>query len=147
MTIRIDSPDLEKFARDLKASPKEIQREVYREINSATKDFRDEIRKSALETLPSRGGLARLVANSNIRANVSRGKSFRVTISVKPRKGSSFGGWEMDKGIVRHRTYGRGPLIKQGISAGWFSTVWLEFGDEAARRVGDAVMKILRRVG
>lgn len=139
----IQSPDLADFAADLKAAPRELQSELYRGLNSVTKELTNELRQSAGNTLPSTGGLAAMVARATIRGNIRKGQKFGVTMTVRPRKGDAFSGSDLDKGFIGWRSKPR-----QSVEPGWFEKPWQEYADDAVKAmlkvVNDIADKIVR---
>lgn len=100
---------LEKLARVsalLKDAPKEMQRELYRELNSITKPLRAAMRDEIPNALPRRGGLAaRVQQRSSFTASARKGGAFvGVSIRARGRKGTDVR--MLESGRLRHPVFG-----------------------------------------
>lgn len=144
--FELSTRELDDFARDLKAAGKDVQTELYRGLNSVTKDLRAELKASALETLPKRGGLAALVAGASITARIRRGSTFGVRLQVRDRRGKSFNAAGLDAGLNEHPTYNHKPTVKQSVPAGWFTKPWEKFGADAQKAMLQVVDNIRARI-
>lgn len=108
--------DLETLARRLKAAGgNELRKELLRGIRETNKSTIAEIRKSAQENLPRRGGLADLVAKGSIGTRTSpTAASAGVSITRKRGRG-------LNEGRLRHPLFGnRGHWFQQPVAKGWF---------------------------
>jgi len=134
----------EKFAavaRDLKAAgDKELRRELYRGINRATKPLKEDAKKSAASTLPSRGGLAGRVSRARFSTKTRAGASPSVRIVAKDAKGRSVDLAALDGGRLRHPLYGnRGHWYTQSVKPEWFTRPMLAGADKVRREIVAAV--------
>lgn len=120
VTVHAKAPDLKKLTRDLKeAGRSDLRKELYAGLNRGTKPLRGDIKATALDRLPSEGGLNVRVAAANIRVTGSGG---RVRIVARPSKrGGQFDPAQTNAGAVSHPTYGHRPTITQSIPPGWFN--------------------------
>lgn len=113
--------DLERLGRQLKdIGDKELRRDMLRGIRRATLPIRDDIRDSARQNLPRRGGLNDWVADrSKVSTRTSTsGKNVGVRI-VADKKGSDLAA--INRGRLRHPVFGnRKVWVTQMVTAGWF---------------------------
>lgn len=111
---------LSELAAKLKAESRgDIRRQLLRNIRAAGKPLLADAQKSALETLPRRGGLNQVVASAkfSVRTSLS-GTSARVRLQAsEPHHIRS-----IDKGRVRHPTFGHDPWKTQAVTPGWWTT-------------------------
>lgn len=111
-------------------------------IKESTVLLREEIIASALNTLPKRGGLAALVAGSEISQTMRRsGKRAGVTIRAKNKNHIN----SMDLGFVRHPLFGnRNKWYREAVNPGW----WTKPTQASAPRVRaeiEAAMEIVKQ--
>lgn len=115
------------LARDLKAAgDRDLRKELFRGIQRGAKPLKPAARLAALEELPQSGGLAERVANAKFSVNVrlgARSPSIRITGrgQVGEVTGNVYDLNSMDRGRIRHMTYGHRPWRDQAIKPGWFS--------------------------
>lgn len=128
----------------LKDADKSIQREFSASLTRATKPMKAGAKKSALATLPSSGGLAARVASSRLSVRRStRGKS----IGVKIVAGSASSQLEqIDKGRVKHKTFGRLPWVSQSVASGWFTRPMLNSASDVRRELVKAMEDVARKL-
>lgn len=132
--------DLARLSRALKAAgDKDLQKRLSRAISDAMRPVRAALPRSALAKLPRRGGLAAQVAAS--RTRIQRRNSGRA-VGVRLRVQSDDNIRRIDKGTVRHPTFGHGPWVNQAVPGGWFTEP-----TEAARPVfAAAVDKAMQEI-
>ncbi len=112
----------EKFAAvaaKLRSTAKDLRPILYKTITRATSPLKKDIRRSARDKLPSRGGLAVLIARSSLTTKKSvsaRGAGVRIVGS------SRHDIKRIDKGRLRRPTFGHRPWISQSVPAGYFTT-------------------------
>lgn len=129
--------DLERLGRQLKElGDKELRRELFRGFARATKPLKADVKRSAVRSLPHRGGLNQWVADAKIatRTRVS-GKSVGVRIagsrSNKQQRKSDLNA--INRGRLRHPVFGnRKVWVTQQVTPGWF-TVPLVAGADVVR--------------
>lgn len=111
--------DLAHLARVLKAAgEKDLQKRLSKAISDAMKPVRAALPASALAKLPRRGGLAAQVAASKTRIqrrNTGRALGVRLRVENKDAIG------RINKGTVRHPTFGHGPWVNQAVKPAWFT--------------------------
>jgi hypothetical protein len=138
--VQIRGTDLARLARQLReAGEKGLQRELGQGINRAMKPLKAELKQSALNTLPSAGGLAAKVAASRFRTR--RRSSMRVS-GIRLEVVNDYALGLLDKGIVKHPVFGRGKKVTQRIEPGWFTRPTMA----AAPRVRFEIQQAMQRV-
>jgi len=114
-------------ARDLKAAgDRELRRELFRGIQRGAKPLKPAAKAAALEELPQSGGLAERVAASKFSVNTRlgvRNPSIRIVGrgQIGEETGKTYDLDSMDRGRIRHLTYGKRPWRDQEVKPGWFS--------------------------
>lgn len=119
--IEIEGADqLARLARQLReAGDKGLQAELGKAINRALKPVKADIRQSASETLPKRGGLAAKVAKSRI---TTRRSTSQQAAGVRVVATNTISLYHLDKGQVRHRKGGDINAGKvQPVTPGWMT--------------------------
>lgn len=114
---------------------KDLQRELYRGLNRATKPVKDDIRKSARSTLPRRGGLAERVAKAKLSTKRRTGRAAGIRIVGT----SGYDIDAMDRGRLRHPVHGGPAWVEQRITDGW----WTKPLEDSAPRVRKELLKVL----
>lgn len=126
MSVSVEVLGKEKFAAvaaKLRTTSKELRPSLYKAINKATAPLKRNIRASARSLLPSRGGLANIIARSSITTKKSvsaSGAGVRIVGSSKHEIK------KIDKGKLRRPTYGHKPWVSQSVPAGYFTTPMTE---------------------
>lgn len=87
-------------------------------IRKATLPAKEAVRASALSQLPKKGGLAQRVADSKLTNRVSQSRT-RPGVTIKAASGIDLPA--IDKGKVRHKTFGKLPWRTQSVNPGFFS--------------------------
>jgi hypothetical protein len=169
--VRVDVAAVRALGRDLKAvGDKQLKVEVIKAAQRATRDVKDEIKASAVETLPSSGGLGRWVAAITLRTRVAfGGRSVGVTIQgaldnkraakksrssgkrYKARRSGTFGAradlGAINRGRVMHPVYGRGPLQLQRVQEGfWTKPLEGETAEKARAEIVEAMLATARGI-
>ncbi len=118
---------LAQVARDLKAAgDRDLRKELFRGIQRGARPLKAIAKQAALDELPQSGGLAERVANAKFSVNVRLGvRNPSIRIVGRGQVGSVTGNVydlnSMDRGRIRHMTYGHSPWRDQAIKPGWFS--------------------------
>lgn len=93
------------------AGDKDLRRELLKASQRATRPVKQEVKKSAVDTLPRRGGLGFWVARLKIVTKTRvQGRNVGVQIRGsrdKRSKASKVDLWAINRGRVRHPVYGR----------------------------------------
>ncbi|MGH3978085.1 MAG: hypothetical protein ACRDRZ_03625 [Pseudonocardiaceae bacterium] len=146
MEIRVQGADqFAALARRLKqAGDKELRRELYRGINRAAKPVRADIKRSALATLPTRGGLAALVAGSRIRVQRRTGGA---SVGIRMVGTSAHDIAAMNRGVVRHPLHGnRGFWFAQAVPPGWWDRPTLATAPAARDEIVSVIEHVKRKI-
>lgn len=140
MDVRVTGAEqLAALAKDLRAAgDKELRRELMRGLQRAGKPMKAAARTAALTELPSRGGLAELVASSRWSVTTrSAGRGAGVRVAGRGLVNAS--GQELDlaslnRGRLRHPVYGRrGAWVNQRVKVGWFTDAMEVQADSTVR--------------
>lgn len=141
---------------------KDLRKELMKSAQRATKPVKAEVKKSAVDTLPSAGGLGDFVAKARIVTQTkAQGRNVGVRIRgsrQKQHKASRVDLHAINRGRVRHPVYGRwstrrGKSIAQIqlVKKGFFTSVMegpvadrsrKEFGDAMSRIAGEIRRKV-----
>ena len=144
---------LEAVARDLKAAgDRDLRRELLRAIQKAAKPLKTGAKEAALEELPASGGLAELVANSKWSTNTRLGaRSPSIRIVGRGREGvvsKELDLASLDRGRLRHLTFGHHPWTNQAVKVHWFSDRMELIADTTVRDdILEAVDKVAAKLG
>jgi hypothetical protein len=135
---------LARLARQLReAGNKGLQRELGQGINRALRPVKADLKQSALDTLPSAGGLAAKVAASRFRTR--RRSSARVS-GIRLEAVNDYALGLLDKGIVKHPVFGRGKKVTQHIEPGWFSRPTLAAAPRVRFEIEQAMRSVARQI-
>jgi hypothetical protein len=144
----LDVRGLEKLAtvsKALKAAPKEMKRELYKEMNSITKDLREEMRAEIPNALPRRGGLA---ARAQQRASFTgSARANGASIRVRGRKGID--ARTLDSGRVRKPLFGnRKHWYEQtaGVRAGALTRVFANGKGHLVKELDAALDRLAEKI-
>jgi hypothetical protein len=148
---------------------KELKREFAKAVQRATRPIKDEIKQSAIDTLPHSGGLNAWVSQIGIKTRQSySGKFPGVTITGtldnksvvrrtssgrrKGRKSGTFGARAdlraINRGRVMHPVFGHGPLVgPQMVTAGfWDKPLTGVTAQRARREIREAMQTVTQMV-
>ncbi|RZU12447.1 hypothetical protein EV645_5717 [Kribbella rubisoli] len=119
-----------------------LQRELATGLDKATKHLDLDVRESALEHLPKRGGLAEVVASSHI--EVAKITPLRVRIIARGISQLAL----LNKGFVNHPTYGHRPWRFEAIAKarGWFDRPLQKSAPAVRRELERAMNRTARRI-
>jgi hypothetical protein len=131
---------LARLAKALKeAGAKDLQRELSKGLNRAVKPLKAEIKQSAADNLPKRGGLAASIAASKLstrRPNNKKGSGLRIVAK------GPYSLYHLDQGIVRH---GKGKKT-QAIAPGWWTNPTEASAPEVRREVEAAMAEVAKKI-
>jgi hypothetical protein len=125
-----------------KEAVKGLRRELRQGLNRATKPMIRAAREAALEDLPHRGGLNRIVAKSRM-ATRTRADGIRIVATGIDQLDL------IDKsGVVVHPTYGHRPRVIQSIppAQGWFTDTMEDQAEEPRKELVRVVLALARRL-
>lgn len=133
--------ELNRLARKLReAGDKTLQKELRAGLQRATKPIRADVTQSLADRLPRRGGLARKMAKARVTTRIrTSNRNTRLRIEVSSPRGEDIDVRALDRGVIRHPTYGHRPWVVQHIPAGAVSGP-LERGAPMAQREAAAVL-------
>jgi hypothetical protein len=151
MSDAVSIRGLERFARlskDLRqAGAKELRRELYRGLQRAAKPLIADAKVSA-RSLPHRGGLADRAARARFRVKARAGRTPSISIVAADAKGRSVDLDALDRGTVRHPTFGHRPWVAQQVRPEWFTRPMVngspQVRDEMLRAVDDVAAKFYK---
>lgn len=145
MTYEIRGAEqLADLSRRLKqAGEKDLQRELSKGIAQALEPLRTQLPRSAMAKLPRRGGLAKRVADSKIRT--TRRNTGR-SVGLRLRADNSDNIRRIDRGEVRHPTYGHLPWQRQRVTPGWFTDPTEALAPQARAQVEAAMTEVVRKI-
>lgn len=127
---------------------REMRKKMLRALREAGKPAAREVADEALRRLPSRGGLAKLIAGSKVAVR-TKASSSSATVRLEHRL-SGHDVKAIDQGKVRHPTYGHNPWVLQPVKSGYFSDAVEEAAPDAQRRLvevlDDIAAEIARKV-
>jgi hypothetical protein len=146
MELRIEGAEnLSRLAVRLKdAGRNDLRKELLASIRTATKPTIAEVRASALDTLPSRGGLAALIAASRM-STETRLSGKRVGVRLRARNARNIR--RMDKGRLRHPLFGNEKhWFTQSIPSGWFSEPIEKAAPEIRWEIGKGMARVTNKI-
>lgn len=137
---------LNALAKALKeAGDKGLQRELSKGIRNAVKPFKDRVVESAMETLPSGGGLNALVAARVRRARIRRSANGVQVVAAGSKGMKDLAA--IDAGSVRHPVFGnRAAWVSQDVTPGFWSDAEKESAPEAAKGVVQAMETVRAKI-
>lgn len=150
--MRLEGADrLADLGQQLKSADKTIRSELYRSLNRAVKPLRERAKDTPRlhPGLPRSGGLAPLVESSlHGRGGVkTKRRTGRKTAGITITGQSS--GHDiraMNRGRLRHPTWGRAPWVDQRITRGFWEKPLEDESPEVRREVIAIMDDILRRI-
>lgn len=145
----------EAFAREIRAfdDRRTVINTIRRDLRKPIPAFRKEVRASAIDTLPSDGGLNRWVARARMTVRLrDRGRSAGVSIKLS-RKAGDGDKADLRKldayGELRHPLHGhRGHWYRQVVPEGFFDRPWEAFRPKFIETCDDAfdrALEVIRR--
>ena len=125
------------------AGEKQMRKELHSSVRTAAKPLIPKARQAALSQLPKRGGLAKAVASSQMRAQVLTGRNkygVRITVGKNRRAGAR----DTNRGKIRHPVFGNRDVWKdQRVPKGWFDDTMKAAAPPIRRDVEKAIQKVL----
>lgn len=151
--VQIKSTDVANLVHAIKkhTDAKAIRSELYRGLNSATKDVREEMKESTADpvNLPTAGGLQGLmVAGQSVKSSVIGGRHAGVRIRATGKKGAPAFGVIYRTGRVYRPTFGRGKfkLQSEGVKPRWMDPVFEAQRPVVQRAIQGVLEEIARKV-
>lgn len=146
--FRVSGADeLNRLAHKLKGADKALRKELYSGLQRATKPIRADVSRSLATRLPQHGCLARKMAKAKVTTRIkTANRNTRLTIRVSSPRGEDFDVQAMDRGRLRHPTFGQRNWVTQQIPPGVVSDP-LERGAVPARReAAEAMARVARKL-
>jgi hypothetical protein len=145
------------------AADKEQKRELYKAVQRATKPIKEEIKQSAIDTLPKSGGLNVWASKIKIKTKQSyNGRCPGVTIAGAMNNKAAVSGRgrgrkkvrtfgkvarldRLNAGMARHPVFGHGPLVLQPVTPGFWDRPLTGVTAQRAKREIRAAMEATLR--
>lgn len=119
MEIRVEGANqLLKLQKDLKAAGSDLRKGIPKAMREAAKPMTADIRASAAEVLPHRGGLAARIAKISVRVSTRR-DGVRL-VGRRTKSGGLVDVAALNAGRARHLVYGHKPWVSQSITPGFW---------------------------
>lgn len=132
------------LAKRLRNAPKELRSALYGGINRAAKPLKVDIKKSATKVLPGRGGLNRRVAASKIETK-RRMSGAAAGVRLVGTSGYDIG--SIDRGRVRHKTFGHEPWVNQTVTPGFWTDPIVAGAPKVKDEIQDVMDDIAKQLG
>lgn len=132
------------LAKRLRDASKELRSDLYRGINRAVKPLKNEVKASARSILPKKGGLNKRVAATKIATKR------RVTGNVAGVRLVGTSGYDIgsiNRGRVRHKTFGHKPWVNQMVPKGFWSDPLNAGAPKVREEVQDVMDTIADKLG
>lgn len=137
--------ELRDIGEALKDAPQELRRELFRAINSATKEPRRKALEELVDVLPDSGGASSAIRKDtkmNTRRNL-RGRNVGVRITAKSPRTVQ----RMNQGILRHPVFGNRHIwVNQEIQPGWFTRPMENSSDDVRTALLGALDRIAGQI-
>lgn len=131
----VGTEDIAAFANRLKGADRRLRLAVNKSIREIAKPLGEEMRDGGAGAMPRSGGLSERVRNSAVSLGTMRGggsgASARIEIRLRSKEGYDLNA--LNRGQLRHPTFGRSPWVQQSVPDGKF----MEPFDKAAPKVRD----------
>lgn len=142
--IRIKrTQDFTALARRLQGASRELRSELYKAINRATKGLKRDVRESATRRLPRSGGLNTRVAKSKI---VTKRRMTGKNAGVRIVGSSGYDIGSINRGRVRHLTYGHRPWSDQAVTPGFWTEPLVAGAPPVRREIDEAMNRIAKQI-
>lgn len=131
------------LAKRLRDAPKELRSELYRGINRAAKPLKNEVKRSARERLPRKGGLNKKIAGTKI-ATKRRVTGRSAGVRLVGTSGYDIG--SINRGRIRHLTYGHKPWVNQTVKRGFWTDPLVAGSAQVRNEVQEVMDEIVKKV-
>lgn len=146
MDMRIRGGEqLVRVSKALKGAPKDLRSELTKGITRAVKPLKKAAKDEAKASLPRRGGLGRQVARTKL-PHRRRASGQAAGLRVLAQPGAVKDPRRIDRGRVRHPTFGRRPWVLQDVKPGWFTRPMTEGSPTVRRELLQVMHDIERRI-
>ena len=143
-TIR-GADDFARIAKHIKAAGKDARKEFHKALNRSTKPLKDAMKANA-DILPSKGGLADRVRRARYSTQARGGNNPGVKIVVRDSKGRKVDLDALDRGTVRHPTYGRAPWVEQRVAPNVLTDPFQEGAEQVRDDLITAIEALARQM-
>jgi hypothetical protein len=132
------------LAKRLRDAPKELRSDLYIGINRAAKPLKSDVKKSARDRLPKKGGLNKRVAGTKI-ATKRRVTGSSAGVRLVGTSGYDIG--SINRGRVRHKTYGHKPWVNQTVAKGFWTDPLAAGAPKVQEEIQDVMDKLADELG
>jgi len=133
--------ELAALAAGLHKAAATFQNDMLTSVADAVKPLQSSVPRSALSTLPKRGGLAKRVAASRYSIQ-RRGNIIRFATT------NAYNIKQMDAGTVRHPVYGnRAKWVSQSVPPSWWTKPITQETPRIVRDMQREMQRIVNRIG
>lgn len=144
MLVRIEGAEQLVFlARKLRDAPRDLRSELYRGINRAAKPLKADVKKAALAKLPHSGGLGRRIAKTKIQAR-RRVSGSGAGVRMVATSGYDIG--SINRGRVRHKTFGHQPWVNQTVPKGFWTEPITAGAPQVRREIQQAMDNVTAKI-
>lgn len=139
----VGAEQLERLSHRLKAAGDGgLRKELLSRIRASAKPLVSDVRESARQELPSRGGLADLIASSKIGIRTK----LSGTISVRLTASSPHDLVSLNAGKLRHPVFSTGTWAQQSVPEGWFDKPPERRAPQIRRDLVDLMGDVARKI-
>lgn len=142
--IRITGADqFRDVARQIRGANRELRKELARAMTKATKPLKVAVKRSARTRLPRQGGLGRRVARAKMATKTKvAGPTANVSIVAVHKYDLD----AIDRGRVKHPTYGHKPWVIQLVRPGYWTEPLVQGGPQVRQEIVKAVDGIAKKM-
>lgn len=139
--FEVQSSDYLKAARALKNADRTIRLEYSRAVRVIAKPLGETVLARGADKLPRKGGLSDRVKAAKVSVSATQ---TRAVVSLKTEEGYDLRA--MNRGRLRHPTYGHKPWVGQAIEAGVFTQAFEEEAPAARAALLAAGERALKKI-
>jgi hypothetical protein len=144
ITIRVrNTKDFTALARRLQSASRELRSELYKAINRATRPLKEDVRGAAYWRLPKKGGLNKRISTSKI---VTKRRMSGNNAGVRIVGSSGYDIGSINRGRVRHLTFGHLPWSDQAVKPGFWTEPLMKGAPAVRKEIDEAMKRIARDV-
>lgn len=132
--------ELRRVARLLREAPKDLRKEMARNIRRPVKPFIEKVKAEVPGSVPARyaGVLAPAIKGTLSGGLSGSGLGYTVTIYAKGQS-EDRDVRAVNDGVLRHKTYGRNPWHAQAVQGGFVDRAVDQLGTQVANEIEKAV--------
>src|SRR5215217_4820608 len=133
--------EMQRLARQLANASRTLLSELSDTAEDSLKPLKPAIRRSAMDTLPTRGGVDRKIAASDIRIVKKRNL-------VRLETRNAYALRTLDEGTLRHPVFGnRRKWVTQRVRRGWWTRPVTAASPRIVREIQREMQRITNRIG